>query len=354
MSASRRLVMTKDGSFKRSVSAQSSTPLPVLLAHVLLDINREFERAGAAAGEQPSLLVLANVLRVIPDDGISLTDLPAAARISRRAMRTWLRLEKRGWLDISTPAPGVKTVKLTDTSRQTRDRWGDLLATTEREWSAKLRGARALRGALEALVGRLVLELPHYPMTYGTADPSAIGGGAVPAREGPPRIPAHGTDWVAVVRTDAGNAKGLPLSALLSQALMAFTIDFEEEARFSMAVAAILRRAMPTRSVPLGTLPPVLGVDGSGKSGLERHGVVRVTGKGGDRVASLTRVGAWICDSYERIAAGVAGTWLDIYGDAVTSSLAKIDEQLTPDLPDYVLVRYVAGGFTDVSFTSAR
>lgn len=373
--------MTKQGSFKRAVRQQArasgqrytearaqmqpdgrgraptrrgtTMPLPVLLAHVLLDINRAFERAGAAAGEQPSLVVWANLLRVIPDGGISLTDLPPAARISRRAMKTWL---KYGWVEVDASTPSAKVVKPTEMGRRARDRWGDLVATTEKRWSRRVRGTRALRAALEALVGRFDFELPHYPMTYGTSDPSAIGGGWVPARAGPPRVPAHGMDWVPVVRNGAESATGLPLSALLSQALMAFTIDYEE-ARFPMAVAAILSRAMASESVPLSSVPGVLGIDGSGKSGLERHGIVQVTGKGTAREATLTKVGQWICDNHSGAVMDVTRSWRERYGedvvDRLMTSLAEVDSQLADDLPDHVLVRYANGtGFRDVSFTA--
>jgi hypothetical protein len=330
-------------------------PLPTLLSHVLLDINREFERVGAEAGEQPSLVLLADLLRVIPDEGISLTDLPPAARISRRAVKAWLGLEKRGWLEVEATAPRVKLVKLTEIGRRARDRWGDLVATTEQDWSAKMSGTQGLRAALEALVGRLDLELPHYPMTYGTADPRAIGGAAVRAKPGPPRIPAHGTDWVPVIRSGTEDVSDLPLHALLSQTLMAFTIDYEERVGFAMAMADILGRAMPTPSVPLDSLPPVLGVNGSGKSLLERHGIVRVAGKDGKRVARLTKVGVWIRDSYEPGIAGVTRTWRDRYGedvlDMLTANLASADDQLASELPDHVIIRFAVGaGFVDVSF----
>lgn len=328
----------------------------VSLAHALLDINRSFERRREGDDEGPSLLLWSNLLRVIADGGIALTDLPAAARISRRAVRSWLGLTtKRGWLEVEATAPRTKIVKLTETGRRLRDRSADLVAATEAQWTTRVRGTRAVRDALEDLVGQLELELPHYPMTYGGADRSALGGRAVPVDPGPPRIPPHGSDWVPVVRTE--DARGLPLHALLSQALMAFTIDYEERASgFPMAVAAQLVRAMPTRSVPLAALPGVLGVTGSGKSGLERHGFVRVTGKDDDPMASLTDLGVWARDGYEPGIADVVQAWRDRYGtdivERLTSSLAAVDDQLAGDLPDFVLIRYVpGGGFADVSHT---
>jgi len=326
-------------------------PLPVLLSHVLLDIKRDVE----AGPEQLSLLVFANLLRVIPEEGIDVTELPAAARISRRALKAWLGLERQGWLEVESTAPRVKVVRLTDVGVRAREEWAQRIASTERSWSERVRGSAAARTALEALVSRVDLELPHYPMTYGTADVSAIGGKAVPAKAGPPRIPAHGTDWVPVIRESASGVSDLPLHSLLSQALMAFTVDFEETTGFPMAMADILRRAMPTTSVRMATLPSILGVNGSGKSLLERHGVVRVTGKGDERLASLTNVGMWIRDAYEPGIARVTTAWREAYGedvvDALEAGLAVVDNQLPDDLPDHVLIRHRPGVlFSDVSF----
>ncbi len=175
-------------------------PLPVLLAHVLLDINRDFERGSASPGEQPSLVMWANLLRAIPDEGIPVTELSAAARISRRAVRAWLLLENEGLLETEAAAPRAKVGKLTEKGLEKRDNWGELVVATEERWTAKVSGTLALRTALEAIVGQLDLELPHYPMVYGASDTRALGGAAVPAKLGPPRIPAHGADWAPVVR----------------------------------------------------------------------------------------------------------------------------------------------------------
>ena len=136
---------------------------------------------------------------MIGDEGISVTDLPAAARVSRRAVQASLVLSRRGWLEVDA----TKVVRLTDSGRRVRDEYGERVAERERTWSADIRGSDELRDALAALVGRLDLELPHYPITYGSADPRATGGNARPAKAGPPRIPAHGTDWAPVLRANS-------------------------------------------------------------------------------------------------------------------------------------------------------
>lgn len=205
----------------------------------------------------------------------------------------------------------------------------------------------------------LELELAHYPITYGASDWSVLGGPWVAAKPGPPRIPAHGADWVPVVRSDGDTVGRLPLSALLSQALMAFLVDFEDRMPFPMAVAALLAQSMPAGAVPLTDVPPVLGVDGAGTSGLERHGVVEVTGTGGQRVARLTPTGVRIRDAYEPTVDDVERSWRTRYGDEtvrdLATALAGIDAKLPDALPDHVFVRHVMGvGLHDVSMATTR
>ena len=334
-------------------------PLSALLTHAFLDINRSFERTAAEVGEESSLLTYSDFLRVVPDDGIEVGELPAATRISRRAIQSWLRLEKRGWLEIESTAPRVKVVRPTERARQTRDRCAELVVTTDDAWcvSIGVDEAKSLRVALEALVSRLDLELAHYPMTYGGSDISVLGGPWVAAKAGPPRIPAHGADWVPVVRGDGDTVSGLPLHALLSQALVAFLIDYEDRARFPMFAAAQLADTMPAGKVPLVDLPPILGVTGAGKSGLERHGIVRVTGSGDRRIASLTPVGTQIRDAYVPTVAGIGDGWDERYGTALVAdlraALERVDEKLDDDLPDHVVVRHKPFiGFRDVSLTA--
>jgi len=334
-------------------------PLHAGLAHALLDIGREVGRRAMPGLPTPSLVLWADLLRVVPDDGLPVADLASAARISRRAAKAWLGMEKLGWLELRGPTPRTGTVHLTPLARSARRSWGELIASAEEVWCARTGAASAtLREALEAFVARLPIELPHYPVPYGPADPSAIGGGSVPAKPGPPRIPPHGADWEPVPRVGADSARGLHLHALLSQALMAFTIDYEEAAGFPMAVAALLAAAMPNGAEPLSHLPPGLGVNGTGKSLLERHGVVQVTGSGQHRTAALTGRGRLIRDAHPAKVAAVDPLWRQRYGedavDALADALRSVDERLEVGLPDHVLVRFAPGlGFRDISISGA-
>ena len=49
-----------------------------------------------------------------------------------------------------------------------------------------------------------------------------------PAQRRRVRGAGHGNDWKPVERAEGDTVSTLPLTALLSQALMAFTIDYED------------------------------------------------------------------------------------------------------------------------------
>ena len=264
--------------------------------------------------DQPDALLWSNLWRVVPPDGITLRDLAPAARISRRAVATWVKSAPHVVMD-------GKTVRLTDEGNE-RAAAAEAAATTTDD--------AALRTDLEAIVASLEFELTHYPMPYGTADPSALGGRP------------HGADWVPVPRTDPLGR--LPLHALLSQALMGFTVDYElGPGRFPMWMAALLAGAMSDGPRAMNELPALLGVTGKGKSLLERHGFVRVK----DKVAHLLPPGTWICGNHGSALEQVTSEWRDRYGSALVDRIIR-----TGDVPgpDFVVVRYTSRvGFHDVS-----
>jgi hypothetical protein len=335
----------------------AAAPLPVLLAHTLVDFTREADRTARDVGVSGSLLLWADLLRAVPGDGITVTGLPAAARISRRVVKAWLGLEKQGWLTVEASGPGTKVVRLAPFGRRSSDAWAAHVSEVERAWGARVGSAEVdrLRRALKAVVGTLDLELPHHPISYGPSDPRATGGRAVAGNAGPPRIPAHGTDWVPVPRTDPGAVHALALHALLSQALMAFTIDVEERTGFPMGMAAMLARSMPGPTAPLTALPQLLGVTGNGKSLLERHGLMRVSGAESAKIAALTPLGERVRDAHASTVAATEESWHQRHGAAapeLAGALAAVEARLPAGLPDHVAVRYVAGaGFADMSST---
>ena len=293
-------------------------PLSVLLSRALIEYARDFDRVGADLSPAPSLPLWANVLRVLDTTGTDIRDVPRLARLSRRAVRSNIGgLERTGWAvqQGSATAGGGKVVRLTPQGAAVRAAWRGLPNLVDLRWRDRFGDdrLRILRTCLEGLVVQLDLELPHYPTGYGPGDPSLTGGRHVPAREGPPRMPAHGQDWSPVRRTDrdrAGLAE-LPLYALVSQALVAFTIDYEAAGKGVLPVVANTLRLVPDEGVPLASLPMTFGLSGNGKSLLERHHIATVERDSatGRKVVRLTDVGREERDGYQPALARITEQW---------------------------------------------
>jgi hypothetical protein len=221
---------------------------------------------------------------------------------------------------------------------------------TERRWSTRVDAEGAgLRAALAGLVGQFDLELPHYPISYGSADFSVTGGGFRSGQLGPPRIPAHGQDWAPVVRPDGDTTTGLGLTALLSQLLVAFSIDYTEACGAALVVAEGLVRGFGTKNiVPMKNLPPVLGVNGGGRSALERHGVVSIRpdpNNARGRLAHLSPLGQQVRDTYGVRVQDVESDWAAGFGRSNVATIRHTLETMLaafqPGHPDALVATYV-------------
>jgi hypothetical protein len=291
-------------------------PLPVLLSRVLGAMIAELE--GAEAGTFASWC---NVLRCI-DDGIDERELPAAARISSRLATAWVTKAAREELISAKAVKGAKNRKLelTDAGRATANTWAGRLAQLDWQW----RGS-GLREALERLVSQFRFELPHFPASYGAADPSAIGGPYVQGGKRKDDLPAHGNDWKPVMRGDGDVVSSLPITALLSQALMAFTIDYEDKFPWPLANTATVLRHITTAPRPLADLPEGHGIVGNGKSLLERHLIVSVTSnEKGKKLVALTDRGELVLKHHPQRLEAVEKEWNDRYGDTLIAELREL------------------------------
>lgn len=325
--------------------------LPVLLTRLLLTLRRDVDGTGPPSAS--SLLLWAHFLRLAGDEPVDARDLPSLARLSRRAVTSAIGT----WKQHGVAAVDGKAVRLTPEGRALRDEWRSRIEAAEEQWRTRFGRARtdAVRRSLQALVARFDLELPHYPTPYGPADPRITGGAYRPAKEGPPRIPGRGQDWVPVLRDrSSGNAEStvasLPLPALVSQAVVAFTIDYESRSAPLPFVANLLRR-IPDSGVPLATVPQMFGITGTGASGLERHGFVTVSKRG---VVKLTAVSRRVRDAHDGLVAGIEARWRDLYGDktvtALRAALEAVAGKLDQNLPDHPMVLWRPGiGFADIS-----
>lgn len=282
-----------------------SKSLNVLLSHALISVTRIYE------AETP-LPLYAVLLRAIPDDGISVKELPATARISKRAGITLVNnAEKLGYV-----ATKGKSIHLTKAGVAACAQAEAALATAEAKWQP----TPELRSILEKAVGTFPREYPHFWIHYGTADLSLTGGA----------YPHNGNDWKEVLRTDPSSAKGLPIASLLAQALCDFTLRYEATARFSLAWTIFGLLPMPTDGVAFADAPPTAALNGKGTSMLERHGLVTVDAH---RIARLTPRGMLCRSVYESTIESVEHEWAAAFElEVLRNELLAIDE---PDFADH-------------------
>lgn len=327
-------------------------PLSGLLARALGDLSSEFVANGAGRAGMPSVAMWFGLLRSIPLNGeVDQRELPVRTRLSKRAVRQLVGAATHsGWIRV-TRGRGVQAgIGLTTSGRKVAAEWAATAGEIESRWCQRvLADPEGIRTAIGAVVGQLDLELAHYPISYGSADFSVTGGRFRPAQVGPPRLPAHGQDWVPVPRGDGDTVSMLTLTALLSQLLVAFMVDYAEAGGGALVVAEGLVRGFGTHNaIPIDDVPAVLGVNGSGKSGLERHGLVSVHPGPGDRpgkVAQLTPRGQRARDSYAVLVRNVESDWTVRFGAAAIAAVRDALETtlpaLDPALPDALIATYV-------------
>ena len=297
-----------------------------LLSQALLDLTHRYEQRGAGSTDLPSVAVWSNVLRPV-GDGIDMGDLPGAARLSKRAVRAAVAAaEKAGWV-----VREGRTVRPSLLGETVRDRWPAVDAAVDASFSGDV------VSALRELVRQLYLEWPHYPTGYGPADHS-VTGGIYTAGGGKTdsTVPTHAAEWAPVHRydVDGSTVAGLPASALVSQAFMAFAADFEELWIGGLHLAATVLRLLSDDGVPVTEIPMLRRLKGDGKSVLERHGyieVVRATDNPKVRLAVPTRRGRNSRDEYEATAARVEDRWGPKYGVELVGRLRSALESLDID-----------------------
>ena len=307
----------------------------------------DWERVDGHERTDASLLVWSNLLRVVGEHGVAQREAHRLARVSRRALRTMPQFER--WVVVeSGEGRGRQRLRLTDEGERALDEGRALFDAVDADWRARF-GDSAVDGVqttLRAFVSGLDLELPHYPMPYGPADDRVTGGSSVAAKDGPPRIPAHGRDWPVVVRGDGDTVSDLPTSALLSQTPVAFAIDYE---------AAALPDWGMTTTAMLGLIPPdgvsvnVLPRTRAWPDALETRGLIVIEPdlKGRRRCVRLTHDGVKARRANETRLADIERAWEARYGaravSRLRSALRAIEKGLDPSLLDWLLVLFTGG-----------
>jgi DNA-binding MarR family transcriptional regulator len=307
-------------------------PLSSLLSHVLvaftIEFDNEFERRFAQAGggaRVVSLVMWSNFMRFV-GDGITVGELSTAAGLRKARMLSTLggmerwryvavgsepagrppKAKREGW----GSARGLRSdwvVLPTPAGRTAAEIWRPLFDDIERRWEERF-GADAideLRRSLAAIVARLDGELPEYLPIVGSADGMAAG------------VSPLARDETAVDGDDTASRPHL--SALLSQVLVAYTLDFEQESEVSLPLSANFVRVLDTAGVAVRDLPLVAGVSKEATSMaltfLTKAGyVVPATAPDGTRLVRLTTKGGDVQTSSSRLHAVVEDRWKARFG----------------------------------------
>ena len=316
----------------RATAAEvAGLPLSALLSQALvaftIEADNEAEHRmphrttsdGASPGAPPgapwntSLLMWANCLRQLPDEGITVAQLLGRARTGTNldGMRRW------GYVMFTPEAGRPKPdtlIRPTAWGSAARGTWQEVTMQVEDRWRDRLGtdAFTALRAALAGVVAHLDPALPDcLPILrhglFSRPDPAAS-------------APGH----------TALPAGDLPLWALLSRTLLAFAAQYEAGPGPSLAVSANVLRVLDGRGVPSSDVPALAGV--SRESVAMAAGWLRGAGlvtegpdpAGGRRkVTRLTPRGAAARDEYPVRAAEVERDWRARFGDATVSALRR-------------------------------
>lgn len=283
-------------------------PLPLLLARLVGAVDEDVRRAGGGTTEVPSLAMWAGLLRVVTEQGVVQGDVRQVTCVSRRAVEqltgaasTW------GWLTVEQiDGRRGRLLRLTAHGAAARSELEAMLTTAEDDLADAVgRRAAEVRSALEDHVGRLNLELPHYPIAYGSADGSLTGGG-----DGP------GDDWSPVPRDGPASAVGLPLVALASQLLCALTLGYEREG-CPYSIGIVRRELAPLAERGPTPVREVAWTSSLHRPYLESTGAISVERETGGRrreMASITETGLAAVTASDELVERLERQWAERHG----------------------------------------
>ena len=307
----------------------SNRPLSALLSQVLVaftvEFDNEFERRMAESGysgARLSLVVWSNLIRFIPESGISVRDLTAHSLAEPKQTKHLLGcLERWGFVVLDagsivdrTPREGWGSgrgigagwmVRLTTKGVKAKEIWPPLLDEIEQRWRKRFGSGNLerLQGALRSIVAQIKVELPE---------------GLVDVREMTKPFPSK-------VRR---NKAPLSLATLFSQALLAFAIEFERESAAPLSLCANALRVLGEkpireRDIPLltGGSPEVAGIGWQ----IKPYIVVEpdLTARRG-KVVRLTRRGLKVQREYHWLAGEIEKRWELLFGRDKISSLREL------------------------------
>jgi DNA-binding MarR family transcriptional regulator len=269
--------------------------LPTALSQALIaftiEFDNEFEHriehhTGNKAGGGvwlTSMVMWSNFMRLIPAGGVALPAVEANGRITNLG-----GLQRWGYISVE---PADQTVRLKPGGRRAQEVWRPLAGEVEQRWRERF-GDAAIDELRQALSSVADPALPLYLPVLGYADGMR-----------------------------AGHVRGAPgavaedLAALLSQALLSFTLEYEEESALSLAMTADVVRVLSADGIPVRDLPALSGVSKEAITAavgfLQRHGyaVVEPDPASRSKLVRLTEQGLAGQARHARLAKAVERRW---------------------------------------------
>jgi hypothetical protein len=270
-----------------------------------------------------SLVMWENCMRFVTDKPITVGELETLARTGTNldGMRRWGYVTVDGTskkVPKSRPGPDA-VLRATAKGLQARQVWLPLSGMIEERWRERFGAGRLglLRDSLIQLVDQLDPGLPDCLPILGQG------------------LFSRGPDPALPPRPDRVEVAGLPLSALLSRALLSFALEYERESELSLAVGANLLRVLDGEGTRLRDLPPLTGISKEAvswamgvlvRSRLAVEAPDPAASRG--KVARLTRAGSAAQRVYREFVGTVEQRWQERYTGGTVSALRQALEAL--------------------------
>ena len=251
--------------------AETTRPLSALLSQVLiaftLELDDEFEKQmceSGYAGASLSVVIWSTLMRFLADANPSVRELAAQSLSSEKRMKFELGCLER-WSFITLEADpaddrpiavrphrlagrllrdgwgsgrGIRSgwiVRATAKGRRAIEIWTPLFDEIENRWLARFGSdIGTLRLSLEDIAAQLDVDLPH-------------------------GVPGQWEMDVTYKSPSTPDAVPLPLPALLSQLLLAFTMEFQRESLVPLWLCANTLRVLSDQSIPESEIPHLTG-----------------------------------------------------------------------------------------------
>jgi hypothetical protein len=307
----------------------AAVSLSELLSRVLLaftiEFDNEFERRMAETWARPfktSMVMWSNVMQFAADEGTTLEEVGRLGCVSQNSLASIVGgLERWGYLQVDRALDkngaknfgsgrGVKPqtiVRPSVTGTLAKSFWGPLGSEIEGRWIERFGQPRvdALRDGLASIHDHSDQLMPPF---LPVVNANLFVHRSVELREGQPPPDRE-------------------LPTLLSRVLLAFTLDYERDAKVSLPIAANVLRVIGTQPRPVGELPMAAGVSKEAVAlsltPLQAQDLVKVENnpEARGKVASLTSTGKKTQEANAKRLADIEDDWVNRFGEPAIGAL---------------------------------